>query len=151
LLEAATVPLPSAERESVSSIRRRRSALGLLAEIPPERWPALRHLMTDEDGKIVLLACKLCLTNARIQDRKDAIRRLIELLSDADWMLAQDIEDCLVIHFDQANDIIAAAIPAKDSLPEDDAARSRATHSLLRIRHVQKQVRIERQSTVDRR
>ena len=136
LWEAAILQSPSAERESVSSIRRRRSALGLLNEkaIPPDRWPALRQLMADEDGKIALLVCKLCLTSAPMQDRKNAVRRLIELLSDADWMLAQDIEDCLVTHFNQANDIIAAAIPAKDALPEADAARSRATRSLLRIK-----------------
>jgi hypothetical protein len=101
--------------------------------IPPKRWPALRQLMTDGDGKIVLLACKLCLTSASMQDRKNAVRRLIELLSDADWMLTQDIEGCLVVHFDQANDILAAAIPAKDALPEDDAA-SRTVRSLLRIK-----------------
>jgi hypothetical protein len=60
LLEAAVLPLPSAERESISSIRRRRSALGLLGEMamPPERWPALRQLMTDPDGRSHCLLAK---------------------------------------------------------------------------------------------
>jgi hypothetical protein len=102
--------------------------------IPLQRRPTLRQLMTDGDGTIVLLACKLCLTNAPTPDRKDAIHRLIKLLSNADWMLAQQIEDCLVAHFEQANDIIAAAITAKNALPEDDAARSRTTRFLLRIK-----------------
>jgi HEAT repeat protein len=129
LLEAAILSLPSAECESISSIRRRRSALGLLGgmAIPPERWPALRQLMTDPDGKIVMVACKICLANAPMQDKKYAVRRLIELLPDADWMLVQDIEDCLVTHFDQAKAIIGAIIQGRD-------ARARTTHALLHIK-----------------
>jgi HEAT repeat protein len=136
LLEAATLRMPSAERESVSSIRRRRSALGLLDEltVSPEKWTLLRGLMTDHDKKIVLLACKLCLTSGPIRDREVAVHRLIELLSGADWTLAQDIEDCLVVHFDQASDIVVAAIPETDAPPEGDPERTRATRSLLRIR-----------------
>jgi hypothetical protein len=134
LWEAAILRLPSTERESVSSVRRRRSALGLLGEmaVPPQRWPALRQLMTDGDGRIVLLACKLCLMSTRTQaDSKDTIHRLIELLLDADWMLAQRIEDCLVTYFDQAKDIIAATI---DALPEHNTVGGRTIHALLRVK-----------------
>ncbi len=95
LMKAAILRLPSAEHESESSIRRRRSALGLLIEmgIPPEKWPALRHLITDEDKKIAVLACKLCLKSA--PDRNDAVRRLMDLLPDADWMLAREVRKIL--------------------------------------------------------
>jgi HEAT repeat protein len=136
LLEAATLPLPSARHESVSSIRRRRSALGLLSEIaiPAERWPTLRQLMTDRDGKIAMLACKICLTSGPIQDRKYAVRRLIDLLPDADWMLAQDIEDCLVTQFEQAKDIIGATIQGKGTPLEHDAGGDRITRALLHIK-----------------
>jgi HEAT repeat protein len=136
LLKAAILPLPSTDRESVSSTRRRRSALGLLCEIgiPSERWPTLRRLMTDRDGKIVMLACKICLTSAQCGDRKYAVCRLIELLPDADWMLVQDIEDCLVTHFDQAKNIVDATIQRDDALPECDTTRYRTTHTLLDIK-----------------
>jgi HEAT repeat protein len=131
LLKAASLPLPPAERESVSSIRRRRSALGLLrdAAMSPETWPVLRQLMKDADARIAVLACNLGLAGALTPDRKDAVRRLIGLLSEADWMLTREIEDCLVTHFDQANDIIAAAI--RDA---NDATQERATRALLRAR-----------------
>jgi hypothetical protein len=107
-----------------------------LAEIniPPDRRVSLRQLMTDHDEKIVMLACKICLTSAPMEDRKYAVRRLIELLPHADWMLAQDIEDCLVSHFDQAKDIIGATIQREDALPEHDATRDRTTHALLHIK-----------------
>src|SRR5262249_8735433 len=133
LLKAATLPLPSADRESVSSIRRRRSALGLLSEIgmPPEPWPALRQLLKDSDGKIAMLACKIFLTSGPIQDRKYAVRRLIDLLPDADWILAQDIEDCLVTQFEQAKDIISATIQRKGAPLEHDAGRDRITRAAL--------------------
>jgi len=60
LLRAASAQVPSGERESGSSARRRRSALGLLAEIgvPRDAWPSLRPLMRDNDAKIAALACK---------------------------------------------------------------------------------------------
>jgi HEAT repeat protein len=54
LIASATLPLPSKEHESVSSLRRRRSALRLLKEIGilPQMWPELRCLMSDEDAGI---------------------------------------------------------------------------------------------------
>jgi len=63
LLVAATACSPPVERESDSSLRRRRSALALLIEIGirPETWPLLRRLMQDKDSKIAVLACKICL------------------------------------------------------------------------------------------
>lgn len=136
LLEAVTLQLPSAGRESVSSIRRRRSALRLLSELalPAERLPALRRLMKDPDGKIVMLACKICLTSGPIQDRKDAVRHLIELLPDADWMLSQEIEDCLVAHFDRAKNIIAAIVDGCDALPARDATERQTMQALHRIK-----------------
>jgi hypothetical protein len=31
----------------------------------------------------------------------NAVERLIDLLPDADWMLAEEIENCLMLHFDK--------------------------------------------------
>ncbi len=97
LLKCAKQRLPSAEHESESSLRRRRSILGLLAAIGLSRrtWPDVRGLVRDTDAKIALLACKLSLLHAPPGERRDAINRLVSLLPSVDWMLREEIEDCL--------------------------------------------------------
>jgi hypothetical protein len=81
------------ERESESTLRRRRTALRLLTEIklPRRAWSALRDLVSDQDTTVAVLACKICLDVAASSERKAAALRLRELLPDVDWMLAQEI------------------------------------------------------------
>jgi hypothetical protein len=133
LIEAADLRLPSPDPESVSSRRRRRSALGLLAELGISRkaWRKLRHLMQDEDAHVAVLACNIGLEINSIADVDDAVHRLIELLHDADWMLAEEIATCLTLHFDKAKQIIAAAAQANE--PGETSADSRAIGVLRRI------------------
>jgi hypothetical protein len=94
---SAKLRLPSRAHESESSLRRRRSALGLLYEvgISQRTWQELRCLMQDADVQISLLTCKLCLVGAPKTERGNAVRRLRELLSDVDWMLHDEIENLL--------------------------------------------------------
>jgi hypothetical protein len=96
LLVSAKQRLPSPDRESESSLRRRRSSLMLLTEVglSSGSWPQIRCLMHDDDEAIVLLACKLCLVHSP-EERRDAISRLASLLPSADWMLRDEIERCL--------------------------------------------------------
>jgi hypothetical protein len=119
LLRAANSHLPAIGRESTSSVRRRRSALKLLLEIGVSRnlWPGLRHLMDDQDAPVALLACKICLVRGMALQRRDAIHRLISLLPDADWMRREEIEDCLITHFEGARGIIAECV--QNRLPPD--------------------------------
>jgi HEAT repeat protein len=99
LLVAATACSPPVERESDSSLRRRRSALALLIEIGirPETWPLLRRLMQDKDSKIAVLACKICLMSAIESEKGTAIQRLIRLLPNMDFVLTDEIEQCLAL------------------------------------------------------
>ena len=99
LLVAATACSPPVERESESSLRRRRSALALLIEIGirPETWPLLRRLMQDKDSKIAVLACKICLMSAIESEKGTAIQRLIRLLPNMDFVLTDEIEQCLAL------------------------------------------------------
>jgi HEAT repeat protein len=96
LLVSANRKLPSPNEESVSSLRRRRTSLTLLAHIglSPETWPQIRGLMLDDDAAVVVLACKLCLQYAPAE-RQNAIRHLTRLLPSADWILRTEIERCL--------------------------------------------------------
>jgi hypothetical protein len=97
LMTSAKMWLPSKEHESVSSLRRRWSALLLLNEIGivREMWPELRCLMSDSDARISSLACKIGVVNAHSYEKHDVLLRLIDLSADADWMLRDDIADCL--------------------------------------------------------
>jgi hypothetical protein len=101
LQTARRLRLPSAETESVSSVRRRRSALRLLAEmgVPRQLLPDVRPLMHDRDQRISALACKILLASLSAHDCRQATLRLEELLPGADWMLTNEIEDCLAKHW----------------------------------------------------
>lgn len=98
LLQTAVLCLPSEQDESDSSLRRRRSALALLAEmgVRQEDWPILRHLIQDTDPRIAARVCKICLACGSMPERREAIRRLRDLLARADVVLADEIEKALV-------------------------------------------------------
>jgi hypothetical protein len=97
LLQSAQRSLPSQERESESSRRRRRSSLSLLTRIGlrTDAWLRVRSLMADRDIKIAVLACKLCLLYAPPNEALVAIDRLMALLPSADWLLREEIESIL--------------------------------------------------------
>jgi|SRR5208337_1302774 len=136
LVRAATLHVPSAERESESSLRRRRSALETLLQIgiPRKTWATLRDLIDDRDSKVVVLACKICLKRGWTSERSRAIHRLIALLDQVDWMLRDDIENCLVAHFDTARNIIARRIDGDSSpTPGNSPLTEQAKQVLRRV------------------
>jgi hypothetical protein len=101
LLRTVHQRLPSREQESESSVRRRRSALRLLAEmgIPCEGWPSLRPLMHDLDAKVAALTCEIGLDLAPVAESTEAVGCLIALLAHDDWMLQEEIKTALIVHF----------------------------------------------------
>jgi hypothetical protein len=125
LVAAATRCAPDAGSESVASLRRRRAALSLLMKIglPRRYWASIRPLMDDADIEVCFAACDLCLTFAPRSERSHAAGRLVALLSKADWMLREEIENCLMKHFGVARDAIGQAI---EHLPVRGEERSAA-------------------------
>jgi len=97
LVEAAASPKPGALEESPSSVRRRRSALGLMARmlLPRQAWRSLRPCLDDRDAGIVLAAARLAVKLGNLDDKAAAVRRLAEVLPSADSSLQRQIEDCL--------------------------------------------------------
>jgi len=118
--------LPIPERESQSRLRQRRSALELLIEtgVQARTWPVLRNLMQDQDAKIAVLACKICLIRADEPEKREAIFRLISLLPGADFLLELAIEKFLAAHFNSAKELIATAMRVVDSAPNDRTWRA---------------------------
>jgi hypothetical protein len=135
LFNAATMQLPNGERESPSSIRRRQSALGLLADIgvTREAWTILRHLIEDRDTKVAILASDICLKCATTVERSRAVRRLIGLLVHPDWLRREDCERLLLWHYAVASGPIAAFLRARPRPDEDPAVRRQVEVALRHI------------------
>jgi hypothetical protein len=95
LIECAVSAPP--EFGSETRRRQRRSALRLLVEmgISPGAWEHVRHLMNDPDFRIATLACKLGLICDQAANKRHSVERLICLLDEADWMIADEIESFL--------------------------------------------------------
>jgi hypothetical protein len=137
LVRASTLRLPSQDYKSETSLRRRRSALRLLAEIgvPQTTWHCFGPLLGDRDIRIALLACKICLDLGKAAEKQTAVRRLIELLVAADSISRGEIEDVLVEHFDVAKTIVDQALRGDDSATGSEAAASASPcKSLQRIK-----------------
>jgi hypothetical protein len=135
LLYAATTQLPTPERERPSSVRRRRSALGILAEIGVTRqaWPMLRRLIDDNDVKIAVLACEICLGCGSAVERFKATRCLIALLAHSDSILRDEIEQLLTRYFAVTSGPIEAYLRERLQIEEDAAAKEYTETVLHRI------------------
>jgi hypothetical protein len=136
LLDGAIGSAASDTCEPESSRRFRRSALRLYAELaltPREDWPSILRLSADPDPEIAVVACKLCLGASQEPARGAAARRLVELLGKRNWMLDEEIEACLVDHFDAAGAIVENAARTTEQSGEPDSPRGRRAHALRRI------------------
>jgi hypothetical protein len=133
LLRTVDLKMPPGERESESSARRRRSALKLLAEMDGSRaaWRRLRHLMHDNDAKLAARACEIGLARGSASERTEAVRRLIELLAQEDWVMREEIEICLTVHFSRARDVITQHLN-QISRPGGETTVRRQTEVILR-------------------
>ena len=87
--------------------------------------------MNDIDARIAFFACRLCVVSAPTNEKCNAIQQLISPLSDADWMLRDEIENCLVTHIEIAREGIGGYIQDLDVVAED-AVRECPTEQVLR-------------------
>ena len=127
LCNAAVRKLPDGN-ESPSSVRRRRSALRLLAEmrLAAGFWNQVQDLMDDANESIGATACIIamdCGTEAR---KQCAVRSLIALLGTVDWLLRSDIEDTLTRHFGVARGAIRSPFGSEADPPSPRIRRSLA-------------------------
>lgn len=117
---AALTPLPSAEEERASSLRRRIKALDLLLEMNPseETWEVLRPLLMDSDPHIVTAAARLAAQRGSPGDRLLSVARLLKASSQADSLLQGEIQNCLISLYPDA----------RRAVDEEIAKRLRAAH-----------------------
>ncbi|MFB3916345.1 MAG: hypothetical protein ACE14M_06430 [Terriglobales bacterium] len=137
LVETARTPDPSRQCESPSSLRRRQSALEILADadLPAQFWPKLQALLKDSDHEISTKAARIGLRIGDKADRQTAVTRLFEAVELADWFVKIEAEDCLVRHFDQVKDVIEAEITRRGrALPKEKWARDVLLSILVAVR-----------------
>jgi len=103
LVETALARAPSAQEEPLASLRRRRSALELLAKmlLPRHIWRVLRPCLEENDPGIVTAVTRIALKPGcgSLDDKRFAVHRLLTLLSSADSSAQEQIENCLVGHY----------------------------------------------------
>jgi HEAT repeat protein len=135
LLSTVDLKVPTADSESESSARRRRAALRLLAEMDtsPDAWRDLRHLMHDKDARVAAFASEITLARSSAAEQRDAILRLIELLSQEDWVMREEIENSLVAHYESASRIIAEQLRYSPRRKHDAATERQIGAILSRI------------------
>jgi hypothetical protein len=135
LLRAASRPAPSAEWESPSSRRARRSAVQLLARIgvPSRLGSRLRILIEDTDPEVSVHACRAYLASAAEEEKPEAIWRLLHLLPDLGWLLGEEVEECLLEQFESARAIIAEHMRGPPPEPTDEWPEARVYRSLFRV------------------
>lgn len=121
--------------DRASSRRRRRSALSLVLEtggirgIPADKR---RRLVGDEDPTIATLACRVSLGCGSGDERRDAVRRLIDLLSSPQWWLRREAQECLMAHPDDVREAIGPLVPRE---PPDIGDLSLKAEALRAMRH----------------
>ncbi len=135
LIETVSRRADAHEHESESRLRQRRSALRLLAEMGVSRrtWQAVRHLMYDDDGRIAIVACRICLTSGSASERRDAVLRLFRLFANADWTSRDDIERNLVAHLYISKEIIAGSTQLSALVAEDGGVQELVERILCRV------------------
>ena len=95
--------------------------------------------MDDQDPKLILLACRLCLAFAPNTERRKAIVRLRRLLPSADLPLRLDIEQCLAQHAgreesaEQSPRSTQTSFPMRAIIPQSAMCLARASSASPRL------------------
>ncbi len=136
LVRSAVMPHPDPNRETPSSLKRRRTAIRLLdcIGISARHWQILRCLLHEKDAALVVAAAKTGVKFASKEDRKLMVRRLIECLSPTLWQLQRDIEETLALLKPEAAEVIDAEIARPPEQPEEFCGLDRRRRVLLRIK-----------------
>lgn len=132
LIAAALDAQPAPDNESETSLRARCGALDLLGEIglTLDEWSQLKPLMAANDNRVAALAAHLALiTDQPAADREAALKRLIELLRCANWLLVVHIEEWLASNCEDTIRFVNRAVDRDDPLVADTTVRA----SLLRV------------------
>lgn len=136
LVDAALcVTTGPSDRETPSSIRRRRRAFSLLLELGATRevWVRVGESIKDQDDEIASLACRLGILAADDAQMRECASRLVELLRRVGWAVRQEIEECLIDNFGSAGEFIVRALREVSETHSLEIERARFIRSLRKV------------------
>jgi hypothetical protein len=136
LLLSAATPLPNAEEETPSSLCRRRSVLGLLAEIGVERqnWAELRPLLAERDPELLVRLAQIASSVADPDDRARAAVGLVGALARLPWFVWKEAEAALVALAPESVPAMDAELSRRSSSPPLVRAGDEVLRMLLRVK-----------------
>jgi hypothetical protein len=136
LLLSAAAPLPNAEEETPSSLRRRRSVLGLLAEIGVERqgWEELRPLLAERDPELLARLAQIASYVADPTDRASVAEGLVGALGRLPWFVWEEAEEALVALAPESVPAIDAELIRRSLKGPLVRARDEVLRTLLRMK-----------------
>jgi hypothetical protein len=136
LILSAITPLPSAQEEIPSSVRRRRSALALLTEIgiDKESWSDLRSLLSEDDPEITTHVARLAVGVAGRTDSTTAVTHLVSVLPTLPWFVCKEAEDALVGLAPASEGVVESEIVHRSARPLAERAADETLRMLLRVK-----------------
>ncbi len=132
LVECVRSPEPSRTEESPTSLRRRQTAIRILAEqgIEAPAWPSLEFLLHERDAWLQSCAAEIAL---RLGRTEPALRILVSHLTSTDWVLVDEIAQFLPQHLSVARETIIRQLEVGSaSSAADDARRCRLLRWVLK-------------------
>jgi hypothetical protein len=146
LIGSALTPYPRTGPETPSSLRRRRSALSLLAEIgiEPKDWAELKPLAADPDPELFVHLCAVAAQAGVPDARHGLVRRLIREFPVAPWYLHESVEQSLTAWFDVAEGIIEEEVKQRTHRQQANPGFDETLRFLLRVLRAARQRRAGR-------
>ncbi|MGA2903338.1 MAG: hypothetical protein ABSD98_05885 [Candidatus Korobacteraceae bacterium] len=133
LIENVRSPEPSRSEESPTSLRRRQSAVRLLAEqgVDASVWPSLEFLLHESDEWLQSCGAEIAF---RMNRHEPALRILLSRLTSNDWVLVDEIAQFLGQHLSAARQVIVRELQAASaSSSVEDARRCRLLRWILKF------------------
>ena len=89
--------------------------------------------MEDADAEVSVHACRAYLAWAPEAEKPEALRRLVELLPRLGWMQCEEVEQCILEHFESARAIIGECMRDQPPEPTDGSQEARICRSLFSV------------------
>jgi hypothetical protein len=137
LLVAVTSPDPSFEEETSSSLQRRRWALRILGDLKlgDDEWERLSDSLDESDPDIVITAARIALQHAPDSEKRNAVRRVLEMLPAANWFLRTEVRTALAEQFDLARKPIEEEIARRTKVDRKQQAFDTVLRLLVNLRN----------------
>lgn len=132
LIDSARSPEPSRNEESPTSLRRRRAAVRLLAELGVEvgAWASLEYLLHESDEWLQSCGAEIAF---RLNRAEPALSILVNHLTSHDWVLVDEIAQFLRNHISATRKTILHQIEvASVSSADGDTTRCRLLRWILK-------------------